>query len=281
MVGSTVGELEDLSLELRDKIWLLRESSSFSILDFALPEELALFVSWLMVDLTGQEDSAVFNARLAVTLSELASELEIDPDHHRLHMVGWIIGRPHNRTGKLFPTELPRLIGSSSFEAQLAFEGLLRHTEFLVDEGGTTREPLEAEMLMTSILVRLLGLAEAVIRPNAERDKEKDATFRVLKDALIQSQKVMSQSVKRAWVEDSALRLLVNRRHAVAHIWKRDTRPSLSEIMKDLDESYIDSMMEFATCMVAANLTESLKQVNQSRAQVWLDAVSRNIKQLF
>ena len=278
-LGITRGDLESMSENLRVKIDALSSFTGFSKADYSLPEEFSLFFSWLMVDMAMMSDSWRFNLQVETECVELAQSLGVKPDDHKLHIVGWIIGNaPANLNGQ-YPTTFPQGLLDINEDARLAFQGLIDHTHFIASEDGEQRSVLEAEMVLTSIPIRVLGLAEAIVRPNA--DNQDEHALSVLETAINKVQRILPQPLKSKWTDSKSRRELVWNRNSVAHVWNNNSgRPSLTDLVRNLDSGYIDSLLAISTYILAGVILDGLRETNDVRVTQWLETIDRSIENI-
>lgn len=278
-LGITREDIEAMSENLRVKIDSLSSFSTFSKADYSLPEEFSLFFSWLMVDMARKMDSSRFNLQVQEQCVKLSQSLGIEPADHKLHIVGWIIGSAPVKLNSQYPTTFPQGLLDINEDARLAFQGLVDHTNFIASDDGEQRSVIEAEMVLTSIPIRVLGLAEAIVRPNA--DNQDEHALSVLETAINKVQRILPQNLKSKWTDSKSRRELVWNRNSVAHVWNNNSgRPSLTDLVRNLDSGYIDSLLAISTYILAGVISDGLRETSDVRVSQWLEAIDRSIENI-
>jgi len=196
-VGLTRRDLESLSERLAKKTSILADTQNVNLDTFVLPEEFALFFSWLMSDLHLRSDSYDLNLTVRKAYLEASAKLGISSSEQTLNIVSWIVGVPSLFGGSGYPVALPVSAAEISPDAMLAFEGLMAHAELLLGLKVETRTVNQAEMALTTFLIRITGLVEAIVRPHAGNDEHK--AVEMVKAAVKNIQHTLPRQLKRHW----------------------------------------------------------------------------------
>lgn len=278
-LGISLGDLASISGKLREKIDYLSSMTRFSKADYSLPEEFSLFFSWLMIDMALTTDSSRFNLQVHEEVVKLSQSLGVEPKDHQLHIVGWVVGNAPAKLNSLYPTTFPQGLLDINEDARLAFQGLVDHTFFIASDDGEQRSVLEAEMVLTSIPIRVMGLAEAIVRPSA--DNQDEHALSVLETAINKVQRILPHSLKSKWTDSQSRRELVWNRNSVAHVWNNNSgRPSLTDLVRNLDSHYIESLLAISTYILAGVIADGLRETSDVRVTQWLEAIDRSIENI-
>lgn len=279
LLGISREDVESISENLREKIEFLSSSTTFSKADYSLPEEFSLFFSWLMIDMGATGDSSRFNLQVQEECVKLSQSLGVDPSDHKLHIVGWVVGIAPAKLKSQYPTTFPQGLLDINEDARLAFQGLIDHAFFIASDDGEQRSVLEAEMVLTSIPIRVLGLAEAIVRPNA--DYQDEHALSVLETAIDKVQRILPHALKAKWTDRQSRRELVWNRNSVAHVWNNNSgRPSLTDLVRNLDSSYIESLLAISTYILAGVIADGLRETADVRVTQWLETIDRSIENI-
>lgn len=243
-------------------------------LDF--PEEFAAFFSWLLCGRAIHGDSHEFDLLVNRNVAQLCEAMALDLAEHRLKIVGWVIGRENSGTLTGFPASLPAKASGIPELAVLAYHGLLEHQAFLVDSMKSGIRAVDNEMNISSLPIRLAGLAEALVQNGGEGDK----LPKVMETIHKQTQAIFPQKLQSRWSYDE-IQYLIQDRNAAAHVWDDGSgRPTLKGLIDKLTEDYASSLFELATYIVAGTISLRLKNLELIRAEQWLKVINRNIEQM-
>ncbi len=272
-------ELVDLKEMLRDIEFFVRrgvqETGDYSE-QLDLPEEFSAFFSWLLCNRTLHGDSHQFDLRVNTNIAQVCEALTLNLAEHRLKVVGWVVGREITGSLSGFPASLPSKCADIPDLASLAFVGLLEHQQFILDSVTGGFNAFENEMSISSLPVRIAGLAEALIQSGGDSQNLSD----VMLIAYQQSKGVFPQNLQSRW-SGAEIQSLIQDRNAAAHVWDDGSgRPTLKELIEKLTAEYASSLFELATYMVAGAISKSLKNLELKRVEQWHKAISRRIEQL-
>ncbi len=277
--GVTREGLVEFSSKLSQKSQSLMSNEGVILSQAFLPEEFSLFFSWLMVGMANREDSAEFNLNVRSNCATTARDLGFDPADHYLQVVGWVIGKSVSRQ-EAFPATFPeQSTESMSTDARLAFQGLVDHALFIESDSGQRHQVAEAEMALTSIPIRVMGLAEAILRPNSGNTV--GYNLEVLRNAVRRVRAFTPTDFSNKWREPE-LEKLVHNRDAVAHVWISDPeKPSLKEVLDGWSPEYTGSLFALSTYIVAGVALETLKETSYTTASHWFAATNRELDNIW
>ena len=272
-------ELVDLEEMQKDIDFLVRrgvqETGDYSE-QLDLPEEFSAFFSWLLCNRTLHGDSHQFDLLVNTNIAHVCGALKLNLADHRLKVVGWVVGR--ETTGSLsgFPASLPTKAANIPDLASLAFEGLLEHQQFILDSMRGGYNAFENEMSVSSLPIRIAGLAEALVQSGGDSQNLSD----VMLIAYQQAKGVFPKNLQSRW-SGVDMNSLIQDRNAAAHVWDDGSgRPTLKELIEKLTAEYASSLFELATYMVAGAISKSLKDLELKRVEQWHKAILRKIEQL-
>lgn len=272
-------ELVDLKEMQKDIDFLVRrgvqETGDYSE-QLDLPEEFSAFFSWLLCNRALHGDSHQFDLLVNTNIAQVCGALTLNLADHRLKVVGWVVGR--ETTGSLsgFPASLPSKAANIPDLASLAFEGLLEHQQFILDSMRGGYNAFENEMSVSSLPIRIAGLAEALVQSGGDSQNLSD----VMLIAYQQAKGVFPKTLQSRW-SGVDMNSLIQDRNAAAHVWDDGSgRPTLRELIEKLTAEYASSLFELATYMVAGAISKSLKDLELKRVEQWYKAILRKIEQL-
>ncbi len=243
-------------------------------LDF--PEEFAAFFSWLLCGRAFHGDSHEFDLLVNKNIAQLCEAMGLDLAEHRLKIVGWVVGRENSGSLTGFPASLPSKASGIPELAVLAFHGLLEHQTYLVDSMKSGIRAVENEMNISSLPIRIAGLAEALIQSGGE-GKKLPAVMGIVHQ---QTKIIFPQKLQSRWSYDE-IQSLIKDRNAAAHVWDDGSGgPTLKGLIDKLTAEYASSLFELATYLVAGTISLRLKNLELIKAEQWLKVINRNIGQM-
>ena len=277
--GITREDLVEFSSQLSQKIKSLLANEGVDHAQNSLPEEFSLFFSWLMVGMASREDSEEFNLNVRSKCASNARDLGLDPADHYLQVVGWVIGKSVSKQ-EAFPATFPeQATQSMSTDAKLAFQGLVDHALFIESDTGQRRQVAEAEMALTSIPIRVMGLAESILRPNSGNTL--GYNLEILRNAVSRVRTFTPSEFSNKWRERELVKLVHNR-DAVAHVWISDPeKPSLKEVLDRWSPEYTGSLFALSTYIVAGVALETLSATSYTTASHWFAATNRALDNIW
>jgi hypothetical protein len=194
-------------------------------------------------------------------------------------VAGWIVGLPGSPgkpySGSVFPLK------TFGIEPNIAsaYDGLgehillldrLRRNQLAFEDPQVS---FETEMLLTSIPIRVVGLAEAL----ANYHSGGEALLKSLQNGISSTQNSLSREKKAEWT--SRTQNLVDQRNAICHPYTRgSSEVSIAEVIPAVSLDYVLALGELGTYIMAGYLAKVLNETSPERANSWLGAVFRSLE---
>ena len=292
MLNYSTDDLEDI---VRSLSFLVDHffDSGVEVADWPqLSEEFGAFFSWLLMDMSVSQTSQEFNKKLRF---EVANHIRSssNPDSSlsdlRIHLQlqAWIVGTPTSLHREECAVSFPfRAFGDYGESSSIAYKGLV-HQMHLIESldsknfdpsvGGLQFADSDHEMAITSIPIRVVALAEALV--NSRSVEINDQSGAVTK----QVQKLKGQvrtSIEMDWGSSSSrLQALRRDRNAIAHIWTREgDRHTFDDLVTRLNLEYAQELGVLASYLVAAELSSRLQEIGERRVSHWFEHVEAEIE---
>lgn len=254
-----------------------------------LAEEYAAFFSWLLLDFANTENSQDFNKKLRFEVASLlrthfGNAIDLSSTRLYLQIQAWVVGKPTSWTSDdctvIFPM---KAIGFWDDNAVKAYVGLIDHIKLLEaieSQSGTSKQlgfPFDLEMSKTSVPIRIMGLAEALV--NSRTEGPKDQTNAVI--SQLQKLKGSARSlIEKQWGSSSQrLEELKWDRNSIAHIWNReDNGHSFAEVVERMTLERTQELGVLASFLMAAELSARLQSVSDRRVLQWYRQVEQDLE---
>lgn len=272
-------ELVDLD-NMQEDIWslVLRgvEDTGGYLGQNDLPEEFSALFSWLLCGRSLHGSSHEFDLRVNNNIAQDCRSLDLELSDHRLKVVGWVVGRETSGSLTGFPASLPSKASGIPELAVLAFHGLIAHQTYLADSTKGGFSFVENEMNISSLPIRIAGLAEALVQSGGE-GKKLGAVMGIVHQ---QTKQIFPKDLQSRWSYEE-IQSLIQDRNAAAHVWDDGSGgPTLKGLIDKLTAEYASSLFELATYLVAGTISQSLRDLEIKKAEQWLRAVNRTIEQM-
>lgn len=256
-----------------------------------LSEEYGAFFSWLLMDMSVSQTSQDFNKKLRFEVashirSKSNPETSVSDLRTHLQLQAWIVGTPTSIRREDCAVSFPlRAIGAWSDNSSLAYRGLVHQMHLIESLHDKNYDPIAGEfhfqasnheMAITSIPVRVMALAEALV--NSRNVEVNDQGGAITK----QVQKLRGQvraAVEKDWGSSSSrLQELRLDRNSIAHIWSREGDPqTFADVVNRLDLDYAQELGVLASYLVAAELSNRLQDFGERRVIQWFEQVEDEI----
>ena len=236
-----------------------------------LSGEFSALFSWLMQDLKTSETSVDFDKDLSRATVQSLADLGIEgpyPSQLKLKIHHWVVGAcwskvAHHSSGLVFPL---KPLSLDKKQAGIAYNGLVRHLQTLEALGLEGDPGPDLEMSVSSIAIRVVGLAEA-LNPAIRENATSALGTQVSKFSTAGVKTKIKMEVERDWHID-AIQLLVDTRNSIAHVSVDQDRP-FSKVVNDLSGEWIQKVSKFASTLMAAEILFTLDEVAEAKVEHW------------
>ncbi len=265
-IGDSLRELT----ELQDALFAEEQS----VRDWpGLSGEFAALLSWLMQDLKSSTSSTEFDRALNVDTLRKLDRLGIVgpyPPELKLKIHHWVVGAcwsdaAERASALVFPM---RALALDREQFGIAYYGLIRHMQAIEALGLDDDHRKDLEVAVSSIALRIVGLAEAL---NPEFENRAFAAFgkqlgsKLGKEGIKNPIKV---DVEKEW-GGMAIEELIQIRNSIAHVSSRPIK-TFSNTVESLSLNSIHQISKLASTLIAAEILFRLEDVSDTRVKHWL-----------
>jgi hypothetical protein len=244
-----------------------------------LSEEFAALATWLLQDLKTSSSSTDFDKVVWRDTAERLSEQGLVSDHFpielRLQIHHWVVGACWSEEKRdsaiLFPLTA---LGLDKEQAALAYHGLVEQMQIIesLQLGG---EPgPESEMALSSIPIRVLGLAEA-LNPEIVMNAGKALETQINKLGP-RSEGSSRAEVDLVWNNRTSIPALVQERNSIAHVLNTKGR-AFTQTVGRLDRVQAHELGVLASTLMAGEILSRVQVVNDERVKVWAAEVQSQL----
>lgn len=247
-----------------------------------LSSEFAAFVTWLIQDMrkSSNSEDLKFSIR-SKTQTRLYEEFSVEnlSPYEHITVQNWAFGATWSKERPFSAPRFPfSALGRSSDVAVIAYEGLIEQLRLL--EGLEIAEipGSETEMLVSSVPVRVVGLAESLNPTRVDEAVQTGGTVNSLAALSAQIQKLDQPSKELESYKRWNMQLVSIRdaRNAVAHL-SRNKDNGFIEQAQILTREYALDLGELASTMMSAELVHLVDKVSEQNVRHWLDHLSKQI----
>lgn len=245
-----------------------------------LSGEFAALFSWLMQDLKTSEISVDFDKDLSRATVQSLADLGIEgpyPPELKLKIHYWVVGAGWSKNAQsssalVFPL---RALSLDKKQAGIAYNGLIRHLQTLEALGlGENPDP-DLEMSVSSIAIRIVGLAEA-LNPAIRENATVALSNQVSKFGASGVKTEIKKEIEKIW-HNEALQELVNTRNSIAHV-SADQGRAFSDTVNALSGKWIQTIAEFASTLMSAEILFTLQDVSEVKVKQWLNQFRKQLE---
>jgi hypothetical protein len=242
-----------------------------------LSGEFAALLSWLMQDLKTSKSSLLFDSNLHRLNLERLDSLGVKgpyPPELKIKVHHWVVGAcwtesADRASALVFPL---RNFSIDREQSGIAYNGLVRHMQTLEALGLDDDPGTNSEMAVSSIALRVVGLAEAL-------NPEIEGNARVALDNQLGSKfgGGPNTEVKKDVAKEWNLEELMKVRNSIAHVTSRET-DTFSKTIETLSGEKIHKLSKLASTLMASEILYRLESVSKAKVMQWLVQLNRQLE---